>query len=64
MGLPKPSKKTQMIVKIKKTKEMNLILEMLDSARAIKPEVAKKVLNIFIQGPAGRIEAKYFKNIK
>jgi len=27
-------------------KEMNLILEMLDSARAIKPEVAKKVLNI------------------
>ena len=27
-------------------KEMNLILEMLDAARAIKPEVAKKVLNI------------------
>ena len=27
-------------------KEMNLILEMLDVARAIKPEVAKKVLNI------------------
>jgi beta-lactamase class A len=27
-------------------KEMNLILEMLDSASAIKPEVAKKVLNI------------------
>jgi|TARA_B100001750_G_scaffold96708_1_gene76438 beta-lactamase class A len=27
-------------------KEMNLILEMLDSSNAIKPEVAKKVLNI------------------
>ena len=29
-------------------KEMNLILEMLDSSNAIKPEVAKKVLNILL----------------
>ena len=44
-------------------KEMNLILEMLDSSNAIKPEVAKKVLNILSLNKSTPISQPLAENI-